>query len=261
MIFTVYRLEMFKLLRRPATWVTYLCFLLLTTLLLSAQRYGAPQANAHAFPQALPAVLTGDALLAPTFGVVIIVLMICSEFDWKTGRQNIIDGLSKRQWFAGKVLLIPTVAIALYLTRLAVGTALALITGSHAPSHPFDPTVSYLLAGSGVLLGTLCYSSVVLLVCMTVRSAGPALGVALVYQVFDNLAASILRSHRLGEIAAWLPLQIQSALAAYIRYQPHGPGAPTPFSVGQTEGLFLGAAAWALVLLFASYRIYMRRDL
>ena len=144
---------------------------------------------------------------------------------------------------------------------MAVGTALALITGTHAPTHPFDPAASYLLASSGVLLGTLCYASVVLLVCVTVRGAGPALGVALVYQVFDNLAAVILRSHRLGEIAAWLPLQIESALAAYGRYQPHGPGAPNPFGPGQTQWLFLGASAWVAVLLFASYRIYMRRDL
>ncbi len=243
MIFTVYRLELFKMLRRPAAWVTYLCFLLLTILLLSAQRYGAPQVNAHAFPDALPAVLTGDAQLAATFGVVIIVLMICSEFDWKTSRQNIIDGLSKPQWFAGKVLLIPTVATTLYLTRLAAGAMVAFVTTSHAPSHPFDPTASYLLAGCGVLLGTLCYASIVLLVCMTVRSAGPALGVALVYQVFDNLAALILRSHRLGDIAAWLPLQIQGALTAYTRYQPHDTGAHGPFGAWQTELLFMGAAA------------------
>ena len=33
MIFTAYRLELFKMLRRPATWVAYLCFLALTILL------------------------------------------------------------------------------------------------------------------------------------------------------------------------------------------------------------------------------------
>jgi ABC-2 type transport system permease protein len=261
MIFTAYRLELFKLLRRPAAWVTYLCFVALTILVLSAQRYG-PQPHGHGFPDALPVVLTGDASLTSTFGIALIVLMICSEFDWKTSRQNIIDGLSKRQWFAGKALLIPTVAIGLYLTRIAAGGIVALVAASGSHTHIFDPTATYVLAACGVLLGMLCYASVVLLICMTVRSTGPALAVALIYQVFDNIAAQILRNHRLADIAQWLPLQIQSALAVYNRYQPHASSAPNGLGgQGQTPLLFLAAAAWVAVLVGISYRIYMKRDL
>jgi hypothetical protein len=54
---------------------------------------------------------TAGTSIASIFGVVLIVLMVCNEFGWKTSRQNIIDGLSKPQWFAGKALLIPTVAV------------------------------------------------------------------------------------------------------------------------------------------------------
>jgi ABC-2 type transport system permease protein len=261
MIFTAYRLELFKLLRRPAAWVTYLCFVPLTVLVLAAQRYG-PQAHGRGFPDALPAVLTGDATLTSTFSIALIVLMICSEFDWKTSRQNIIDGLSKRQWFAGKVLLIPTVAIGLYLTRIAIGGIVALAAAADSHTHIFDPTATYILAGCAVLLGILCYASVALLVCVTVRSTGPALAAALIYQVFDNIAAQILRSHRLADIAQWLPLQIQSALAVYNRYQPHSSSAHNGLEgQWQTSLLFLAGAAWVAVLLCVSYRIYMKRDL
>jgi ABC-2 type transport system permease protein len=261
MMLTAYRLELFKLVRRPASWVTYLCFLALTIVVLTAQRNG-PQAHGHGFPDALPAVLTGDASLTSTFAIALIVLMICAEFDWRTSRQNIIDGLSKRQWFVGKVLLIPTVAIGLYLTRLAIGGIVALAApGSH--SHIFDPTATYVLAACGVVLGMLCYASVALLICITVRSTGPALAIALIYQVFDNIAAAILRSRRLEHIAQWLPLQIQSSLAVYNRYLPH---ASSPHNLPlvfdpETPLLFLAAAAWAAVLLFVSYRVYMKRDL
>jgi ABC-2 type transport system permease protein len=259
MIFTAYRLELFKLLRRPAAWVTYLCFLALTFLVLSAQRYG-PQPRGHGFPDALPAVLTGDASLTSTFAIALTVLMTCSEFDWKTSRQNIIDGLSKRQWFAGKVLLIPTVAIGLYLTRIAAGGIVALVaSGSH--THNFDPAATYILAGCGVFLGMLGYAGVVLLICITIRSTGPALAVALIYQVFDNIAAQILRNHHLGDIAQWLPLQIQSGLAVYNRYQPRGSTAHGLEGLGQTPLLFSAAAAWVAGLLWVSYRVYMKRDL
>ncbi|MGC1457956.1 MAG: ABC transporter permease [Steroidobacteraceae bacterium] len=261
MIFTVYRLELFKMLKRPAAWVTYLSFLTITILLLVAQRYGAPS-HGHGFPDTLPALLTGDVSIASTFGVVLLVLMTCGEFDWKTSRQNIIDGLSKRQWWVGKALLIPTIAIALYLTRFAAGGTLALIATSTSHAQPYDPTATYVLAGCGVLLGMLCYASIALLICMTVRSAGPAVGAALVYQIFDNIAALILRTHHLGDIAQWLPLQVQNALVTYNQYQPHGGSARNPLEGHwHTELLFLAAAAWMAVMLCVSYRVYMKRDL
>ena len=260
MMFTAYRLELFKLLRRPAAWVAYLCFLALTIVVLSAQRIG-PQPHGHGFPDALPAVLTGDAVLTSTFGIALIVLMICAEFDWRTSRQNIIDGLSKSQWFVGKVLLIPTVTIGLYLTRIAIGGIVALATsGLH--THVFDPTATYILAACGVLLGMLCYASVALLFCLTVRSTGPVLAIALIYQVFDNITAAILRGRRLEDIAQWLPLQLQNALGVYNRYLPHGSGAHNGLEgQWQTPLLFLAAAAWVAVLVGVSYRIYMKRDL
>jgi|HubBroStandDraft_5_1064220.scaffolds.fasta_scaffold50686_2 ABC-2 type transport system permease protein len=263
MIFTAYRLELFKMLRRPASWVTYLCFLALTGLTFASRPPpGAPQALGHGFPDALPGVLTGGGAIAGTFGVVLLVLMICAEFDWKTSRQNIIDGLSKRQWFAGKALLMPTIAIALYLTRLALGTILAVVASANSHTHPYDPTATYLLAGCGVLLGMLCYASIGLLICVTIRSAGPALAVALIYQIFENIAAVILHTHRLGGIADWLPLQVSSSLAAYNQYLPHGTGVHNPLVGHWQPGLqFLATVAWIAALLCISYRIYMKRDL
>jgi ABC-2 type transport system permease protein len=121
MIFTAYRLELFKMLKRLAAWITYLCFCLLTALTFGGQFYAAQHSHGRGyfgFPNALPTILTAGTSIASIFGVVLIVLMVCNEFDWKTSRQNIIDGLSKPEWFAGKALLIPTVAVILYLTIL-----------------------------------------------------------------------------------------------------------------------------------------------
>jgi len=160
------------------------------------------------------------------------------------------------------VLLIPTVAIGLYLTRIAAGGIVAVVASSGSHTHIFDPTAIYMLAGCGVLLGMLCYASVVLLICITIRSTGPALAVALIYQVFDNIAAQILRNHRLGDIAQWLPLQIQTALAVYDRYLPHGSSAHNALEgKWQTQLLFLAAVIWLSILVATSYRIYMKRDL
>jgi ABC-2 type transport system permease protein len=263
MIFTAYRLELFKMCQRLATWVALLCFSALTLLMFGSQFYGARHAHGYfGFPDSLPALLTAGAPFASIFGVVLIVLMVCSEFDWKTSRQNIIDGLSKRQWFAGKVLLIPTIAVVLYLTQGAIGGTLAFIGTSSLNRHPFDPTATYALAACGVLLAMMCYASIALFIGLSVRSTGPTLAIALLYQVFDNIAAITLRGLRLGAIAEWLPFQVHSALLAYNQYQPYGSGARAHANGHWSTGvLFMAGAAWVTVLLGASYRVYMKRDL
>jgi ABC-type transport system involved in multi-copper enzyme maturation permease subunit len=84
-IFTVCRLELFKTRKRLAAWVTYFCFLALTTLTNGGQFYGPQNSQSHGhfgFANALPAILTQGAAIASIFGVVLIVLLVCSEFDW-----------------------------------------------------------------------------------------------------------------------------------------------------------------------------------
>jgi hypothetical protein len=113
-----------------------------------------------------------------------------------------------------------------------------------------------------VLLGMSCYASIALLFCVTVRSAGPTLAVALLYGAIESIASAILRSHRLGGIAQWLPLQIQNALTTYNQYLPSGSRAHLPLDGHpQTGALFLAEAAWVAALVIVSYRIYMKRDL
>jgi ABC-2 type transport system permease protein len=265
MIFTAYRLELFKMRKRLAAWVTYLCFCFLTTLTFGGQFFNALHSHGRSyfgFPNALATILTGGTSIASLFGVVLIVLMVCSEFDWKTSRQNIIDGLSKPQWFAGKALLIPTVVVTLYLAVLAIGGILALIGTSASRLHGFDPTSTYILATGGALLAMACNGSIALLIALSVRSTGPALAIALIYQVFDSIAAITLRGLHLRAVADYLPIQVHNALLIYNQYLPYGSSARSHLdSHWQTGALFLAGATWVAVLLCVSYRVYMKRDL
>jgi ABC-2 type transport system permease protein len=263
MIFTAYRLELFKMRKRLAAWVTYLCFCLLTSLTFGGPFYAALHSHGHGyfgFPNALPTILTRGTSIASIFGVVLIVLMVCNEFDWKTSRQNIIDGLSKPQWFAGKALLIPTVVVTLYLVILAIGGTLAFIGTSASQPHSVDPTSSYILAACGALLAMACNGSIALLIAVSIRSTGPALAVALIYQVFDSIAANALRGLHLQAIAKYLPIQVHNALLVYDQYLPYGSSARSHLD-WQTGFLFLAGITWVAVLLCVSYRVYMKRDL
>jgi ABC-2 type transport system permease protein len=265
MMFAAYRLELFKMRKRLAAWVTFLCLLLLTTLTFGGQFYAARRSPGHGyfgFPNALPQILTTAVTIADISGIVLIVLMVCNEFDWKTSRQNIIDGLSKPQWFAGKALLIPTVIVTLYGAQLAIGGTLAYIGTSQSLLHGFDPAATYLLTACGALLALACSGSIALLVALSVRSTGPALAIALLYQVFDAIAARTLRGLHLDAIADCLPFQVHNALLVYGQYLPYGSSARSHMdSHWQTGLLFLAGAIWVAALLWVSYRVYMKRDL
>jgi ABC-2 type transport system permease protein len=263
MIFTAYRLELFKMRKRLVVWVAYLCFCLLTVLIFGGPFYAAQRSHGHGyfgFPNALQTILSAATGTASIFGVVLIVLMVCNEFDWKTSRQNIIDGLSKPQWFAGKALLIPTVAVTLYLVVFAIGGTLAFIGTSASQPHSVDPTSTYILAACGALLAMACNGSIALLIALSVRSTGPALAAALIYQVFDAIAATSLRGLHLQAVARYLPIQVHNALLVYDQYLPYGSSARSHLD-WQTGVLFLAGITWVAVLLCVSYRIYMKRDL
>jgi hypothetical protein len=49
-------------------------------------------------------------------------MLVTSEFTWRTARQNVIDGLSKEQFFAAKWLMTMMVTIAFIIVPFAVGT-------------------------------------------------------------------------------------------------------------------------------------------
>lgn len=59
-----------------------------------------------------------------------------------------------------------------------------------------------------------------LLISVLVRSSGPAIGLILVYQLFDNIVARTLIGFHLDGIAAWLPFQVHTSLLQFKQYWP-----------------------------------------
>ena len=209
-------LEWLKLRKRLATWVVYLIFLTLTLIFFGALLYSRPHGHVPGpylgFPDAWEVVLTGGAPMASLFAAVLMALSVCGEFEWRTSRQNIIDGLSRRDWLLGKFLLIAMICAALYGTQIVVGTAWGYFD-THPPHKLLlYPWSTYVTAGLGVLLGMLWYSFTALLISVLVRNSGPAIGLILIYQLFDNIVARTLVGYHLDSIAAWFPFQVHISL-------------------------------------------------
>lgn len=256
-------LEWFKLRKRLATWVVYFIFLTLTLIFFGALLYSRPHGRVPGpylgFPDAWEVVLTGGAPMASLFGAVLMALSVCGEFEWRTSRQNIIDGLSRRNWLLGKFLLIPMICAALYGTQIVVGTAWGYFD-THPPHKLFlYPWSTYVTAGLGVLLGMFWYSFTALLISVLVRSSGPAIGLILIYQLFDNIVARTLVGYHLDSIAAWFPFQVHVSLLQFKQYWPHP--SPTLDYHWATGNLLLAGTMWVIAFAVAAHWVYLRRDL
>ena len=255
-------LEWFKLRRRLATWGIYLIFLTLSIFLFgsffySARGHGGPY---WGLPEALPDILTVGSPIASIFTAVLAALVVSSDFEWKTSRQNVMDGLSRSSWFVAKLLLLLAMCLAMYGTQLVLGGTLAFIDTHSAHRVVSSYQLSaYLTASFGVLLAMCCYSAIAMLISIAVRSSGPAIGLTLIYGVLDNIVARTLQGFHLDAVAAWLPFQVHTALLDFQQYLPHTTSASSYH--WNTSTLLLAGLSWTVAIAVTAHRVYFKRDL
>ena len=264
MIWTLYKLELFKIIKRLSTWVAYISFAVLTAFMYGTYYYNSiKHADVYfGFPDAWPRVLTDGAFLTATFSAVLIALLIAGEFDWRTSRQNVIDGLSRGQWFIAKLLLIPTVVIFFYGWVLILAITLAWMGTDPDIENAFRLSTVQYIAVAGVFTSMLCYGSIALLISVITRSSGPALGFTLIYQVFENLTTRTLRGFDLNRLADCFPFQIHMAMFRYNQYLPSESAARNQLKiVWETPTLFAACIGWIVFFVLAAWLVYRKRDL
>lgn len=269
------RNELLKLGRRRATLVTLGFVALVATLEFGGSWYAARQSAEATFalPGAWPQVITGVARVGLVFGSVLLILLVASEFSWRTARQNIIDGLSREAWFAGKALLVPLLAGVVVALQVAIGAGFALAGTDLAAAAGLLPDRHQVSALGGVLLAFAGYGSLALGVALAVRGTGASIGVWLLYVVLVErlLGAGLSRLGAWGgEVADWLPVQVFDRLVSYRQHDPeawrqaaraateHGASIPAPVP---WEALLPAVVGWIAAFLVVSFVVFRRRDL
>lgn len=269
------RNEALKLGRRPATLVTLGFFALVVTLDNGEAWYAARQSAERSFalPEAWTPVITELAQVGLIFGSILLILLVASEFSWRTARQNVIDGLSKEAWFAGKAMLVPMVALLVVGLQLAIGGGFALAGTDLSAAGGLLPDRHQVSALGGVLLAFVGYGSLALTVTLAVRGTGASIGVWFLYvaMVENLLGAGLARLGAWGaEAARWLPVQVFNQLASYLQHDPEArrraarAAAEQGGSVPEAwpwEALLPAAVGWIALLLVVSFVVFRRRDL
>jgi ABC-type transport system involved in multi-copper enzyme maturation permease subunit len=269
-----FRSELRKMWKRPATWVTLGLFAAITFAdLLDAVRDARKDpANPFTLPGAWPQILGEEVMIGFIFAAVLAILLVASEFSWRTARQNVIDGLSKSQWYAAKALLLPLLAALFLGLRVVTGGALALAGTDHASgAAAFGPV--QLAAIGGMWLTGLGYTTLALFVATAIRSSGPAMAVWFAWFAFgERLLVGGLGSlfEGLRPVLRWAPMMTFNRLRNYLVYDSEALRHASELAVSQDRAppqvaavgpAVFGSLAWIAALLLLGWWWYRRRDL
>lgn len=258
---TLLTVEWIKLVRRPAAWVVFSLFIFFSGVaLFGSMAVAAGEAGGFA-PLEWRTIVSLLSSQATIFLAIAVILLVASEFTWKTTRQNVIDGLSRGEFIAGKCLL----AIMLAGIFLVAVVLLGMLSRAFASAALSLGAGELRLFGGHfcALLGT---ASLALLLAVWARSGGAGIALYLVYiAVVENLAAvAATRWAATTELGHYLPMRIFGELVDPSRYgysvSDLGPAVAT-VNIVSTELVYLLTSAYVVVFSAASYLIFRYRDL
>lgn len=264
MLWTLYRIELFKAFKRPAARITYLLFFAAIIFSSGSVYYNnLKHGNVYyGFPNAWDFIFISISSPTSIFATALIILMVANEFDWRTSRQNIIDGMSKGQWFFAKLMLLMTIVLLFYIPLLLYDIAFTWLGTDPGIENAFQVTQTQYLAIVGILIGVSCFATIGLLVSLLARTAGAALGIMIVYPLFEETITKTIRGFDYENIADCFPARVVGALFNYNQYFPIG-SRRRGWAVEEwdTSLLFAAGIGWIIVFLILSWLVYNKRDL
>ncbi|MDO9512376.1 MAG: ABC transporter permease subunit [Bacteroidales bacterium] len=126
------------------------------------------------------------------FPALVIILLVTNEYSFRTIRQNVIDGLSRTEFFLGKLYLSVFIALFLSLFLLINGFLLGIIHSADVSSVAILSKIHFIAA---YFLEVLAFCSLAMMIGFLVPKSIFALGILFVYAVI----AEPIATHFVGE--------------------------------------------------------------
>lgn len=267
--------ESLKTVHRLAFWVTFLFFgfvVLVDQLDSLAKTQAQPDRYDWTLPGAWADGIGGLGQPALFFSAVVLLLLIAPEFSWRTARQNVIDGLSKSQFFTGKLILLPMIAFA-FVGVLVTSTGVTAFLGTDvaAVDGPLIRPADWTIIGA-FATAVLLYGSMALFAATAIRASGPAMGVWFLWlALIEQMLPGVVNKLRDGWGPAMAPYQpgaLGMRLLSRLEHDPEALQAATVRAMEAGEplptvlpGLWLATWIWIIVLVGVSYLWFRKRDL
>jgi len=168
--------------------------------------------NPFAFPQTFhtTAYLSSFFAFIPA---VVVIMLITNEFQFKTHRQNIIDGWQKHTFIWGKFISVLLITLLVTVFYMAVASTLGFIATKEVKSTVLYEKAYFILLFSLQLFSQL---SVAFLLGLLIRKAFIAYGIFIFYTfIIENILVGLfkLKSQKLGyDYGHFLPFEISDRL-------------------------------------------------
>ena len=167
----------------------------------------SPLGSPFAFPDVWQTVSWNAGLLFIVPAILIITL-VTNEYTYKTHRQNIIDGWSRRQFITVK--MIGVLLLSLLCTGVVLLTAIGFGTiGNKQPEgQPFWEQSRFV---GFYFVQMISFSMIAFLLAALIKRAGLAIGAFLMYMLVEKIIVGVLHINKIGA-ADYLPEEVTNRL-------------------------------------------------
>ncbi len=163
--------------------------------------------NPFAFPETWHSVafFSSFFILLPS---ILVIMLVTNEYNYRTHRQNIIDGWSRRQFITSKLFDVVIVSIVATLVYILVAIVYGIIADD-STLYQWSYQLQYIPL---FFLQTFAQLSIAFLLGYLVKKAFIALGIFLFYYlVIENIAVTYAK-FKLNDIGKFLPFEISDRL-------------------------------------------------
>lgn len=147
--------------------------------------------STFALPEAWTHVLSAGAAVPATIVAALVAFLIATEFETDTEQQSLISGLSRKEFFAGKVVMWLGTSVIAYLVMVFIGGTLAwLATDSRGVTLVRFEDIALLSTGAISFLG---FTSFAVWTAFATRHSVLAIGFQILYfSLIEPLVAAVL---------------------------------------------------------------------
>ncbi|MDT8347748.1 MAG: ABC transporter permease subunit [Flavobacteriaceae bacterium] len=204
------------------------------------------------------------------FLAIVIVSLMSNEYSYRTLKQNLIDGLSKKEFVLSKFYMVLALTTISTLFLFVVSLVLGLIFSSYNEAAIIFSELDFLLAYFVKLIG---FFAMCLFLGVLVKRSAFALGFLFVWYIVENIFLGIIAYNETKEIAdailQFFPLTAMSNLIEmpFMRLSLVKSSLETisgeSFTLDYRVSLLqlLIVIAWTAIFIGLTYKILKKRDL
>lgn len=188
------------------------------------------------------------------FLAILVIILTTNEFTFKTHRQNIIDGLTRLQFYHAKVYIVIILSLSATLYLFLLG-----ICFGYNNSGSFHSIFSEINKLFYFFLLSVNYLGFALLIGLWIRRSGLAIGLFLLYAlIIENILSGLLNWTFASKPGQYLPLQASDDLLPLplMKLAKDFLATAEPSSLS----LVLATICWCTIYYFAGRNLLLKSD-